>query len=88
MQPNYTLSVCYASSFLLGFGVNCHSESQTEHAMPKEERCEDGCPESPFDILLRRLRTGRLTSNVPYAVRFAMRNDIVILLVDSLKHSL
>ena len=78
MQPNDTLSDCYTGSSVLRFVVNCHSESQTEHAMPKEERCDDGCPESPSEMLLRRLRTGRLTSNVPYAVRFAMRNDIVI----------
>ena len=51
-----------------------HFGSLTEHAIPTVERCEDGYPKSPLNTQ-RRFRINRLTSNVPYAVRFVLRND-------------
>ncbi|MBQ2542917.1 MAG: hypothetical protein II554_06135 [Bacteroidales bacterium] len=51
-----------------------HFGSLTEHAIPTVERCEDGYPKSPLSTQ-RRFRINRLTSNVPYAVRYVLRND-------------
>ena len=62
-----------------------HFGSLTEHAIPTVERCEDGypkrclqpreaCEQSPLSTQ-RRFRINRLTSNVPYAVRYVLRND-------------
>ena len=48
-----------------------HFGSLTEHAIPTVERCEDGYPKSPLNTQ-RRFRINRLTSNVPYAVRFVL----------------
>ncbi|MBQ4010503.1 MAG: hypothetical protein II604_07350 [Bacteroidales bacterium] len=48
-----------------------HFGSLTEHAIPTVERCEDGYPKSPLSTQ-RRFRINRLTSNVPYAVRYVL----------------
>ena len=48
-----------------------HFGSLTEHAIPTVERCEDGYPKSPLGTQ-GRFRINRLTSNVPYAVRYVL----------------
>ena len=59
-----------------------HFGSLTEHAIPTVERCEDGypkrclqpreaCEQSPLGTQ-GRFRINRLTSNVPYAVRYVL----------------
>ena len=51
-----------------------HFGSLSEHAIRNGKRCEIGYPKSPL-CTNGRFRINRLTSNVPYAVRFVLRND-------------
>ena len=63
-----------------------HFGSLTEHAIPTVDRCEDGYPKSPLGTQ-GRFRINRLTSNVPYAVRFVLRNDCKVIKINNIKRN-
>ena len=63
-----------------------HFGSLTEHAIPTVERCEDGYAKSPLGTQ-GRFRINRLTSNVPYAVRFVLRNDCKVIKINNIKRN-